>query len=46
MNTNVAQKQQKEQDLTPQEQFTGKNLTIFGGVGLLRRFFEKRKLRN
>ena len=45
MNTNVAQKKQKEQDLTPQEQFTGKNLTKFGGVGLLRRFFEKRKLR-
>jgi hypothetical protein len=45
VNTNVAQKQQKEQDWTPQEQFTGKNLTRFDGVGLLRRFFEKRKLR-
>ena len=45
MNANVAQKQQKEQDLTPQEQFTGKSLTRFGGVGLLRRLFEKRKLR-
>ncbi|MGA2027159.1 MAG: hypothetical protein ABSH17_08845 [Syntrophobacteraceae bacterium] len=45
MNANVAQKQQKEQGLTPQEQFTGKNLTGFGGVGLLRRFFEKCKLR-
>ncbi|MGD0398373.1 MAG: hypothetical protein ABSC04_05615 [Syntrophobacteraceae bacterium] len=45
MNTNVAQEQQKEQDLTPQEQFSAKNLTGFGGVGLLRWFFEKRKLR-
>ena len=45
MNTSVAQKQQKEQALTPREQFTGKDLTKFGGVGLLRRFFEKRKLR-
>jgi len=45
VNTNVAQEQQKEQDLTPQEQFTGKSLTRFGGVGLLRRLFEKRKLR-
>ena len=44
MNTNIAQEQQKEQDLTPQEQFTGKNLTRFGGTGLIRRFFEKHKL--
>lgn len=45
MNTNVTQEHQKEQDLTPQEQFTGKNLTRFGGAGLIRRFFEKCKLR-
>jgi Transposase DDE domain group 1 len=44
VNSNVAQEQQKEQDLTPQEQFTGKNLTRFGGTGLIRRFFEKHKL--
>jgi hypothetical protein len=44
LNDNVAQGQQKKQDLTPQEQFTGKNLPRFAGAGLLRRFFEKRKL--
>jgi hypothetical protein len=44
VNTNVAQGQQKEQDLTPQEQFTGKNLTRFGGAGLIRRFFAECKL--
>ena len=44
MNANIAQEQQKEQDLTPQEQFTGKNLTRFGGAGLIRRFFAKCKL--
>ena len=44
MNVNIAQAQQKEQDLTPQEQFTGKNLTRFGGAGLIRRFFAKCKL--
>ncbi len=41
MNTNVAQKKQKEQDLTPQEKFTGKKLTRFGGACLIRRFFAK-----
>jgi hypothetical protein len=44
VNANIAQEQQKEQDLTPREQFTGKNLTRFGGTGLIRRFFEKHKL--
>jgi len=44
VNASVTHKQQKEQALTPQEQFTGKDLTGLGHVGLLRRFFEKRKL--
>ena len=44
MKTNVAQEQQKEQNSIPQERFTGKNLTRFGGTGLIRRFFEKQKL--
>ena len=44
MNANIAQELQKEQDLTPREQFTGKNLTRFGGAGLIRRFFAKCKL--
>jgi len=41
VNTNVAQQHQKEQDLTYQEKFIGKNPPRFGGTGLIRRFFEK-----
>ena len=44
MNANIAQEQQEKQDLTPREQFTGKNLTRFGCTGWIRRFFEKHKL--
>ncbi len=32
---------QKSSERKPQEEFTGKNLTRFGGAGLVRRFFEK-----
>jgi len=31
---------------TPQEEFTGKNLTRFGGAGLIRRFFDKINIRD
>jgi len=43
VNTNVAQNRRKEQDLTPQEKFTAKDLPRFGGTGLIRRFCEKHK---
>ena len=32
---------QKSSERKPQEEFTGKNLTRFGGAGLVRRFFKK-----
>jgi hypothetical protein len=38
---NILQKQKKHQNIIPKEEFTGKNLTQFGGVGLFRRFFER-----
>jgi hypothetical protein len=39
LNKNVAQKRENGKGV--KEEFTGKNLTGFGGVGLLRRFFNK-----
>jgi len=41
MQKNILQKQKKHQNIIPKEEFTGKNLTRFGGVGLFRRFFER-----
>lgn len=32
---------QEDQGRKPREEFTGKNLTRFGGAGLVRRFFDK-----
>ena len=34
MQKNILQKQKKHQNIIPKEEFTGKNLTQFGGVGL------------
>lgn len=45
MQKNILQKQKKHQDIVPKEEFTGKNLTRFGGVGLFRRFFERMDLK-
>jgi len=42
---NILQKQKKHQNIIPKEEFTGKNLTRFGGVGLFRRFFERMDLK-
>ena len=38
MKDNIAQ---NGQGCKPKEEFTGKNLTRFGGAGLVRRFFDK-----
>ena len=45
MQKNILQKQKKYQGIVPKEEFTGKNLTRFGGVGLFRRFFERMDLK-
>ena len=45
MQKNILQKQKKHQNIIPRKEFTGKNLTRFGGVGLFRRFFEKMDLK-
>ena len=45
MRKNIHQNQTKCQSTVPKEEFTGRNLTRFGGVGLIRRFFEKMDLK-
>lgn len=45
MQKNILQKQKKYQGIVPKEEFTGKNLTRFGSVGLFRRFFERMNLK-
>jgi hypothetical protein len=45
--TNIHQKSDKDNEHFCQvkEEFTGKNLTRFGGAGLIRRFFKRHKIR-
>ena len=47
MKKNIKQKNSKDNKQTIQirEEFTGKNLTRFGGSGLIRRFFKKHRIR-